>query len=299
MKPTLLVLAAGMGSRYGGLKQVDPVGPNGEILLEYSAFDALRAGFGRLVFVIRKDIEEPFREKISSRVEGQIPVDYAFQDRSELPEGFSFPEGRTKPWGRAQAILSARSVVKEPFVAINADDFYGPSSFATVAAHLGQASGDSYSMVGFQLKNTLSEHGSVSRGVCEVDADSKLISVTEHTKIESTPDGPVSTLPDGSTHRFTGDELVSMNFWGLYPSIFSQLENQFRDFLQARSQDLKSEMYIPAVLDQIIRTKQGSVRVLTSQESWFGVTYPEDKALVVGQIAQKVAAGVYPERLWS
>lgn len=299
MKPTLLVLAAGMGSRYGGLKQVDPVGPDGEILLEYAVHDALKAGFGKVVFVIRKDIEEPFRKQISSRVEGKIKVDYAFQELDKaLPAGFIRPAERSKPWGTGHAILCARDVVHEPFAAINADDYYGPHSFFTVADYLtGNTNQTDYAMVGYRLDKTLSEHGSVSRGMCQVK-DSFLESVVEHTKLEPAPGGAVSTRPDGSTENFSGQELVSMNFWGLYPTIFDDLATQFDEFLKAQGQEAKSEMYIPSVLDKIIRSGRGRVRMLTSQDSWFGVTYPEDKAEVVAQIAAKISEGVYPAKLW-
>ena len=300
MKPTLLVLAAGMGSRYGGLKQVDPVGPDGEILLEYAVYDALKAGFGKVVFVIRKDIEEPFRKQISSRVEGKIKVDYAFQELDKaLPAGFTRPAERSKPWGTGHAILCASEVVQEPFAAINADDYYGPHSFFTVADYLtGNSHQTDYAMVGYRLDKTLSEHGSVSRGMCQVDKDSFLQSVVEHTKLEPTAGGAISTRPDGSTQNFGGHELVSMNFWGLYPTIFAELANQFEEFLQAQGQEAKSEMYIPSVLDKVIRSGRGRVRMLTSQDSWFGVTYPEDKAEVVAQIAAKIGQGAYPAKLW-
>ena len=305
LKPILLILAAGMGSRYGGLKQVDPVGPGGEILLEYSVYDALRAGFGKIVFVIRKDIEEAFRQQISSRVEGRISIDYAFQELGrELPVGFSLPPERAKPWGTAHAILCAHELLDGPFTAINADDYYGPHSFATVAEYLGEVdpaaiSSSDYCMVGYRLDKTLSEHGSVSRGMCQVDEHSFLRSVVEHTRIEAIPGGARSYQPDGNTCNFNGSELVSMNFWGLFPSIFPELRRQFEEFLVARGQEAKSELYIPTVLDGVIRAGRGRVKVLTSHDSWFGVTYPEDKAEVIKQIAAKIKGGVYPERLWS
>jgi NDP-sugar pyrophosphorylase family protein len=304
VKPTLLVLAAGMGSRYGGLKQVDPVGPSGEILLEYSVHDAIRAGFGRIVFVIRKDIEATFREHITSRIEGKLPYHFAYQELDALPADYALPDGRTKPWGTAHAILCAQSLISEPFVAINADDFYGPESFAVVSKYL-EAGGNNlasqdHCMVGFQLRKTLSEFGSVSRGLCEVDQAHRLLSVTEHTKIEPSGSGAVSHLEGsaGTTQQLTGDEYVSMNFWGLYPSIFGELSSQFSQFLSQRGTELKSEFYIPTVLDNLISGKRGSVTVLPSSESWFGVTYPDDKPRVVEQIRQKIAQGIYGENLW-
>lgn len=309
MKPTLLVLAAGMGSRYGGLKQIDPVGPNGEILLEYSVFDAVRAGFGKVVFVIRRDIEEAFRQQIVSRIEGKLPYDFAFQQLDSLPSGFSIPEGRVKPWGTGHAILCAKEAVGEPFVAINADDYYGPEAFHVVSQFLtsGQCASTAehgsdpcseHCMVGFRLKNTLSEHGSVSRGVCQVDAAGQLKSVVEHTKIEAQSTGALSHHEDGSKTTLSGDEFVSMNFWGLFPTIFSELDQQFRDFLQRRGNEQKSEFYIPSVLDTLISSGRGAVKVLPCDGSWFGVTYPEDKPRVVEQISQKVQSGVYGANLW-
>lgn len=300
MKPTLLVLAAGMGSRYGGLKQVDPVGPHGEILLEYSVHDAIKAGFGRIVFVIRKDIEATFREHICSRIEGKLPYDFAYQELDALPSPFQLPNGRSKPWGTAHAILCAQSLISEPFVAINADDFYGPESFRVVSQYVqSQPNLESrdHCMVGFQLRKTLSEFGSVSRGLCQVDESSRLLSVNEHTKIEPSGQAAVSHLEDGQ-QLLSGDEYVSMNFWGLYPSIFEELNSQFVDFLQKRGSELKSEFYIPTVLDNLISGKRGSVTVLPSSESWFGVTYPDDKPRVVEQIRQKVAQGIYGANLW-
>ncbi len=284
---TLLVLAAGMGSRYGGLKQVDPVGPAGEILLEYSVFDALRAGFQDVVFVIRRDIEEAFHESIGRRLEGKIPFRYAYQELdAALPAGFTIPAGRTKPWGTGHAILCAREQVTGPAVAINADDFYGAQAYKLAAGY-----SDSYAMVGFRLGNTLSEHGSVSRGLCQVDAEGYLTSVEEHTKIEPRGTGAVS-LPSGL--ELTGDEIVSMNFWAFGPQLFEELETQFSEFLATQGQELKSEFYIPFVMDRIIKSGRGKVRVFASSDPWFGVTYPEDKPRVVAS----VAALDYPSPLW-
>ncbi len=300
MKPALVILAAGMGSRYGGLKQVDPVGPHGEIVIDYSIYDALAAGFSKLVFIIRKDIEEVFREVIGSKFEDKIEVSYVFQELDMLPEGFKVPEGRTKPWGTAHAIWCARDVVKEPFAAINADDFYGQSAYHEMAAFLSKISdinAPTFSMVGFILKNTLSDYGTVSRGICKVSTDGNLEEVNELTKIARTESG--ARHEDGE-HQvdLTGEEVVSMNFWGFTPLIFPHLEKQFNDFLEKSGQELKSEFYIPVAVDQMVQSGDATMRVLTSQDSWFGVTYPEDKATVVKNIRELIKAGQYPEDLW-
>lgn len=292
-KPTLVLLAAGMGSRYGGLKQVDPVGPSGETLLDYSIFDALRAGYGRVVFIIRHDIEAQFREVVGRRFEGRVAVDYAFQELNDLPAGFKVPEGRTKPWGTTHAILAAESVVREPFTVINADDYYGRSSFQSMAAHLTSGSPD-LAMVGFQLKNTLSEHGTVARGICTVGADGYLTSVEELTKIEKTPTG----ARDGD-RVFTGEELVSMNFWGFHQHIFPELRASFTAFLERAGNELKSECYIPATVNELMRAGKAKVKVLSSRDPWFGVTYREDKPRVVESIARLIQRGDYPAKLWS
>ena len=292
-KPTLVLLAAGMGSRYGGLKQVDPVGPSGETLLDYSIYDALRSGFGKVVFIIRHDIEQQFREVVGKRFEGRAPVDYAFQELNHLPAGFSVPEGRTKPWGTTQAVLAAEDVVREPFAVLNADDFYGRESFATLATHLTSGSQD-LAMVGFQLKNTLSEHGTVARGICGVGADGYLTSVQEFTKIEKTATG----AREGE-RTFTGDELVSMNFWGFRPAVFGDLRASFTTFLQRSGTELKSECYIPATVNELMVAGKARVKMLSSRSPWFGVTYKEDKPRVVESIARLVAAGTYPPKLWT
>lgn len=292
IKPTLVLLAAGMGSRYGGLKQVDPVGPSGETLLDYSIFDALRAGFGRVVFVIRRDIETQFRAVVGNRFEGRLPVDYAFQELNDLPAGFTVPEGRTKPWGTTHAVLAAGNVVREPFAVLNADDFYGRESFTTMAQHLASGSQE-LAMVGFQLRNTLSDHGTVARGVCGVGADGCLTSVEEFTRIEKTATG---AREGGRT--FTGGELVSMNFWGFPPGIFPDLRRCFTAFLQQRGNELKSECYIPATVNELVVAGRVRVRMLNSGSPWFGVTYKEDKPRVVESIARLVANGDYPAKLW-
>ena len=302
MKPTLLILAAGMGSRYGGLKQLDAMGPSGEVVLDYSVFDAIRASFGKVVFVIRREFEEQFRSQIGAKFAERITVEYAFQDLHDLPEGFSLPEGRRKPWGTAHALLAAEKVVHEPFLMINADDFYGRDAFAKIAADLmtpRAADGKShYSMVGFYLKNTLSDHGYVSRGVCERGADGMLKTVLEMTKIYRTPTGAENREVEGAYVPLTGDEVVSMNFFGFTPDVFVHLRAAFVKFLQERGQDLKAECYVPASIDALIQVGKADVRVLESNDSWFGVTYPEDKADVVAAIRALVDRGAYPSSLW-
>jgi hypothetical protein len=297
-KPTLLVLAAGMGSRYGGLKQVDPVGPAGETIIDYSIFDALRAGFGRLVFVIRKDIEAQFREVVGARFEKRLPVDYAYQELDKLPGGFTVPEGRTKPWGTTHAILMAEDVVHEPFAAINADDFYGRASYALLAQHLTSGTPD-YAMVGFILRNTLSEFGSVARGICRVDGGQYLKSVVELTKIERDGTGAKDTSSSGMVTQLTGEEAVSMNMWGFTPALFPQLRSHFAMFLRQNGRELKSECYIPSTVNELVTAGEARVKVLRTPASWFGVTYREDRPRVVESIRQLIAAGEYPAKLWS
>lgn len=291
-----------MGSRYGGLKQLDAMGPNGEAVIDYSVFDALRAGFGKVVFIIRKDFEVQFKQHIGSRFEGVVEVEYAFQQIDDLPEGFSVPEGREKPWGTGQAILSARTVTSEPFAAINADDFYGRDAFEKLAGFLVQADDDDrmqhYAMVGFRLKNTLSDFGSVSRGICESNEAQMLESVTEMTGIEKTTDGAEQRNEDGSLTKLSGEEIVSMNMWGFTTGLFERLEEKFVAFLQARGSEMKSEFYIPSVVDELIREGRADTRVLETESTWFGVTYQEDKPHVIASIQSLIDAGEYPQSLW-
>ena len=297
-KPTLLVLAAGMGSRYGGLKQIDPVGPCGETIIDYSIYDAMRAGFGKLVFVIRQDIEAQFREIVGARFEKRIPVEYVFQELAKLPPGFSVPAGRTKPWGTTHAILMAADTIREPFAAINADDFYGAESYRLLAEHLQSGSAD-YSMVGFILRNTLSEFGSVARGVCRVDEKNFLTHIVEMMKVEPEGKGAKNTEADGKIIKLSGDEAVSMNFWGFTPALFPQLRRQFNAFLEKSGHELKSECYIPATVGELVTGGQAKVKVLRTNDSWFGVTYREDRPRTVESIRQLIARGDYPEKLWS
>ncbi len=300
MKPALLVLAAGMGSRYGGLKQIDPVGPSGEIILDYSIYDAWKSGFGKVVFVIRHDIEQPFREHIGSKWENKIQVEYAFQELDRLPAHFRVPEGRVKPWGTGHAILCAADKISEPFAAINADDFYGRSGYALLAERFAKnnAAAKRHFMVGFTLKNTLSENGSVARGICQCDSAGLLQEVTERTNI--VPDGKGGALftdDNGTVVPLTGNEVVSMNMWGFMPEIFHSLSSLFENFLRSRGSELKSEFYIPSAVASLIHSGDAEVQVMRSSDSWFGVTYREDKQKVQDSIGQLVAAKVYPSPL--
>jgi hypothetical protein len=296
--PTLLVMAAGMGSRYGGLKQIDPVGPAGETIIDYSIYDALRAGFGKLVFVIRKDIEQAFKESVGARFEKRAPVEYVYQELDKLPRGFSVPAGRTKPWGTTQAVLMAADAIREPFAVINADDFYGAESYRVLAEHLKSGSPD-YAMVGFILRNTLSEFGSVARGVCRVGAQGYLEGVQELTNIERDGEHAKNTDPAGNVTKLTGDEAVSMNMWGFTPAIFPQLRTVFHEFLKRSGTELKTESYVPSAVNELIAAGQARVKMLRSPDSWFGVTYREDRPRVVDSIRMLVDAGKYPPSLWS
>ena len=286
-----------MGSRYGGLKQIEAVGPSGEAILDYSVFDALRAGFGKVVFIIRHDIEKAFREVVGSRYEGRVDVDYVFQELNDLPAGFTVPEGRTKPWGTAHALLAAKDAIKGPFSVLNADDFYGADSFKRLAAHFASGTED-YSLVGYTLKSTLSQHGSVARGVCEVDAAGYLQAITEYTGIEPSGGGAHTTAASGQERAFTGDERVSMNMWGFTPAVFAQVQGIFEKFLAGNSASLKAECYLPSSIGDLLQTHSAKVRVLPTTGTWFGVTYREDHPQVVADIAALVKSGAYPEKLW-
>ncbi len=298
-KPTLLVLAAGMGSRYGGLKQLDGVGPQGQTIMDYSIYDAIRAGFGKVVFVIRKDFEKDFNEKILSKYKGHIPVEIAFQSLDDLPAGFAVPEGRVKPWGTGHAIRAARNVVHEPFAVINADDFYGRDAFEVMAKFLSSGAED-YSMVGFQVGNTMSESGSVSRGVCTVDGFGHLTDVTERTAIAYDADRHIKfTDETGQEQELDPRTPVSMNFWGLGADYFRYCEQQFLEFMKARGHELKSEFYIPSSVDELIKAGKKQVEVLGTSSQWFGVTYPEDRPLVVEKLAALHDQGVYPDAFFN
>lgn len=301
MKPTLLVMAAGMGTRYGGLKQIDPVGPNGEIIIDYSIYDALHAGFGKIVFVIRHDFEAAFKEKIGSKFDGVLPVEYAYQDLEACINGFQIPEGREKPWGTGQAVLVAEEMINEPFAVINADDYYGQHAFEVIAEFLAtheRVESNEFCMVGYTLRNTLSDYGHVSRGVCHVDENGFLDAIHERKRVERIGQGARYIDPEGVIHDLTGDEVVSMNLWGFQPTIFPYLHRQFQHFLQTQGSELKSEFYIPTAVGELVDEKIASAKVLMTQGSWFGITYREDKENAVRSINRLIADGVYPEKLW-
>jgi NDP-sugar pyrophosphorylase family protein len=300
--PTLLILAAGMGSRYGGLKQMDPMGPNGESVLDYSVFDAIRAGFKRVVFIIRKDFAEVFQAHVGARFTGKIEVAYAYQSLDDLPEGFCVPAGRTKPWGTSHAIRAARDLIDGPFAVINADDFYGRDSYVRAAEFFQQTPTDDgidhYAMVGYQLENTLSDHGDVNRGICRSDERGYLSSVEEVVKIKRDTDGKsYGIYLDGERREVPAGSIVSMNFWAFHASFFSHLEEHFLRFLEKHGQEEKSECYIPTVVDELIRHGRTDCAVLPTSSSWFGVTYPDDKPHVVANIQALITAGEYPAEL--
>ena len=291
-------MAAGIGSRYGGLKQADGMGPGGETILEYSVFDAIRAGFGKVVFVIRRDIEEAFREVVGSKVERHIRTEYAFQEMSTGLDWLAEKPERNKPWGTGHAILSARDHIREPFVAINADDFYGADAFQAIGDFLrGECSPSRYGMVAYRLNNTLSENGSVSRGVCSVDSDGFLTDVVERTKIERFDDG-IFFSDEVGRHFLSDNTPVSMNFWGFHPTIFGEIESQFREFVLQNRDNPKSEFYIPKVVNTLIEAGKVQVRVLNSDSQWYGVTYPEDKNTVQSALAGMAAEEMYSVGLW-
>lgn len=300
MKPTLYVLAAGMGSRYGGLKQLDGVGPHGETIMDYSIYDAIRAGFGKVVFVIRKDFEKDFNEKILVKYKGAIPVDVVFQAVDKLPEGYKCPEDRTKPWGTNHAVLMAKDAIKEPFAVINADDFYGQDAFRVLAQELSREhdrKGD-YCMVGFRVGNTMSENGSVARGVCE-NEDGMLTSVVERTAIEYNDKHEISFKDENGEEQILDPKTpVSMNMWGFTPDYFAYGEREFKKFLDKNLDVPKAEMTIPPSIDALIRSGEATVKVLDTTSKWFGVTYAKDRPDVVAKLAALHAAGDYPEKMF-
>ncbi|MFH1864942.1 MAG: nucleotidyltransferase [Candidatus Eisenbacteria bacterium] len=318
--PSLVVMAAGIGSRYGGLKQVDPVGPSGEIILDYSVYDAIRAGFGKVVFVIRREIESDFRDTVGRNVEPHIDTAYTFQELSALPDGFTVPPGRKKPWGTAHAVLCAREEVPGTFAVINADDFYGAGAFAAIGQHLAHvAAGDAarraeadadpdgsdsttaaeYSMAGYLLENTLSEHGHVSRGVCEVTPDGFLEGIVERETIRLFPDGVKCEGPEGVWTLIPADSTVSMNIWGFGVGFFEHLDAGFREFLARNIDTSGAECYLPVVVNGLIDDGRARVRVLPTDERWFGITYREDMPTARDAIRKRIERGVYPENLWS
>jgi len=300
MKPTLLVLAAGMGTRYGGNKQLDEVGPSGETIIDYSIYDAIRAGFGRIVFVIRRDIEEQVKERFVDRLQGKIDIDYVFQEITNLPEGVTVAPDRSKPWGTSHAILVTKDKIKEPFGVINADDYYGVESFKILRDFLvNDKNPDNYCIVGYKLGNTLSEHGHVNRGVCKAGEDGFLSDIVETRQIEKTKEGAVAPGPDGKPLYFTGNEIVSMNLWGFKPSCYDFLGKEFRNFINKYGMDLKSELDIPTSVDKFVKNGEITIQILMSNERWFGVTYREDKPFVVDSIKKMIRKGIYPARIYS
>ena len=288
-----------MGSRFGGLKQIEPVGPNGETILEYSVYDAIRAGFGKVVFVIRESFAESFKTRFESKLAGKIEISYVYQETNMLPKGFQLPEGREKPWGTGHAVLMAKDAISEPFAVINADDFYGAEAYRVIAEYLTQAiTPEKYAMVGYRLNNTLSEFGSVSRGICVTDENNRLTKITETHKIRPEGGEILCESEENKTIKLTGQETVSMNFWGFHPSIFENIETQFIDFLTNHINQPKSEFYIPFVVFEMIKTGLISVEVLRADSPWFGVTYQEDKPFVIEQIQNLTDRGIYPAKLW-
>ena len=301
-KPTLVIMAAGMGSRYGGLKQIDPIDPQGHIIMDYSIYDAVQAGFGKVIFIIKKENEADFRESIGNRMEKRIPVEYVFQDLHNIPDGYEVPEGRVKPWGTGHAVLSCLPVVDGPFAVINADDYYGKEAFVKVHDYLVEEHPASdkldFCMAGFLLENTLSENGGVTRGICSVNEQGHLTKVTETKNIVKTAEGAAVQAEDGSLTAVQAHCPVSMNMWGFTPEIFGILEKGFAEFLGALKDQTKGEYLIPTVVDQLIQTGVCNVTVLESRDKWFGVTYKEDKPLVVRSFRELIDAGVYKERLF-
>jgi UTP-glucose-1-phosphate uridylyltransferase len=298
MNPTLLILAAGLGSRYGGIKQMDEIGPSGESIIDYSVYDAIRAGFEKVVFVLNPNIIDDFRSIYEARLKGKIKTEYILQEISDIPAGISFNPERVKPWGTAHAVLVAKNYIDEPFAVINADDFYGREAYTVMASYLKCLSPDDtdYSMVGYRLKNTLSENGTVSRGICTSDNEF-LADVVERTKIYSENQNIVFE-ENGSKNIISGESVVSMNFWGFSPKFFGQMEDDFRDFIEKNSSNLKAEFYIPFVVNNLINAKKARIKVLTSEASWFGVTYKEDKDSTIKKVGVLIDKGIYPEKLW-
>ena len=298
MKPTLLVLAAGMGSRYGGLKQIDPIGPSGETIIDYSIHDAIKAGFGKIVFVIRACFEKDFKERFDSKLAGRIEVNYVTQEIGKVPFGSKYTSKREKPWGTGQAILMAKDCVNEAFAVINADDYYGVEAFTTISKYLCNSITDQENcMVGYQLGNTISENGSVSRGICETNNSSHLTKIVERIQIEKLQEG-IAYKEDGEWTPLSDTATVSMNFWGFTPSLFTHLESQFKTFLKKEGDQLKSEFYIPSVVAQIIDEGNAKVKVLKSKAQWFGVTYRDDKEKAIKAIEKLIEQGIYPAKLW-
>jgi NDP-sugar pyrophosphorylase family protein len=298
MKPTLVIMAAGMASRYGSMKQIQQFGPSGETIMDYSIFDAIRAGFGKVVFIIRRDFADDFKAIFEPKLQGKIETEYVFQEMDAYLNGYQKPADRVKPWGTSHAILCAKDAVKGPFAVINADDFYGSDSFAKAADFLNnECKPDVYALVGYELSNTLSKHGSVSRGVIDVE-DGNMKDVNERLKIYRENGKMVAEEPDGSKLELPEDSKASMNFWCFHPSLFGFLEEEFKVFLEGSGQELKAEFLIPKTADQFVKRGKGIIKVIPTNAQWFGVTYKEDAPIVTESIAQVVAGGAYPSNLW-
>ncbi len=297
MKPTLLILAAGKATRYGELKQIDRFGPNGETIMEYSIYDAIRAGFGKVVIVIRKSIQHQFKETVVRRAMDKIDIEFCFQEMDTLPKGFSLPENREKPWGTAHAVLVAKDSINEPFAIINADDFYGKSAFQLMHDQLALNSPEAYSLMGYKLSNTLSASGTVSRGICNLDSDGYLESINECRKIEATKQGIVGSLGENQV-KLTGNEVVSMNMIGLLPEVFLDFEAQFLNFLKNHHTHPTKEFELPSVLQNLMDSGKIKINVLNCPVKWFGVTYMNEREEVIDKIQNLVKEGVYPENLW-
>ncbi len=299
MKPTLVVLAAGMASRYGSMKQTQGFGPSGETIMEYSIYDAIRAGFGKVVFIIREEFETMFRENFGNKLEGKIQVEYAFQELTKYTGGRTIPEERKKPWGTAHAVLCCKGIVNEPFAVINADDFYGRDGFVKAHSFLtGPVAENKYAIIGYELKKTLSENGSVSRGVCSVDTDGNLIDINERTKIFRNEKGIITYEDEAGLHEVSEDASVSMNFFGFHPSFISYAEAYFGEFLDKEINNPKAEFFIPLVVDKVVKSGKVNVSVIPTSAQWFGVTYKEDAPGVQASIDKLVAEGEYPRGLW-
>ena len=298
MKPTLLILAAGIGSRYGGVKQMDEIGPSGESIIDYSVFDAIRAGFGKVVFVLNPKIENEFKEIYEDRLKGKIETDYVLQEVNNVPAGVIVSVDRVKPWGTGHAVLVAKNAIHEPFAVINADDFYGKSAFSLISEFLSgiENNSSSYAMVGYKLANTLSENGTVSRGICKTK-NGLLTDVVERTSIRSN-NKDILFDDNGRTELIDSESVVSMNFWGFSPLYFQQLEQDFINFIEKNSNEIKAEFYIPTVVNDLIEKDEASIKMLTSNDQWFGVTYQEDKETTIKKVSELISKGVYPQKLW-
>ena len=297
MNASLIIMAAGMGSRYGGLKQIDPLGPSGEILMEYAVYDAIRAGFNKVIFVIRKDFESEFKKSIGDKFLNHIDVCYAFQELENLPVGYNLPEGRTKPWGTGQAILSCKEFINSSFVVQNADDYYGQDAYKIIYDGFKKISNDNCCLVGYPIAKTLSPNGSVTRGICHIKND-KLVEINERKHIERTPDHKICYLENDHYMELDEDSICSMNFWGFPSSYINNLEDKFIDFLKIYGKEMTSEWLIPDIVDQSIKSKESSFHVLSSNSNWFGVTYPEDKKHVMNLLSELHETNIYPENLW-